>query len=699
MTGMESSDHMRIAVYGKGGIGKSTITSNLSYSLSKKGYKVVQIGCDPKCDSTRPLLKGRYQRTVTEYIRDVPPSKRVLGDIVNEGSNGILCIEAGGPKPGSGCAGKGIISMFSTLEKMGAGNLGSDFTIYDVLGDVVCGGFSVPMRPEHSDIIIIVTSGEYMSLFAANNIMKGSKQFERNGGRVAGLVLNRRGLKNEDTIVDAFSKATGVPILGRLERSDIFRQAEAEGLTVSEFDGESPESVEFMSLADTLCGLSVDGIETPTPLTDTELDCLYSQGSFDGRGSYSEEAPRRSYSEDIPVFTAPRRIGKGPVAAVLEAGKVTDIPVVIHGTSSCGFTMLNEVSEERMAHLISDPDALVASGENLVCTDMTSESSVMGGNDALRRTLEGLLHDNRIILVVSTCLPGMIGDDCTKLISDLEAQHPGSRILYVDSNRVDSGFDAHMEVIKALADLIDPETEPIKTYLNVIDDNFISFNKGDNRRYLSSLLSDLGLICGPGFLSDCSVEDIIGMRRYGRAVLCEDGRDNLAMREILKGKGIEFMDRPLPRGYKETLDWIKESASSSGDYEAIVSRIERDYRECVGKFSKGLSGKRVSILSWNPLKDIWMADSLTDCGCEASVFTVVAGDYNDDRIVVLRSKEDILRTMSSSDAIIDCMGTDVPDSIPQPETWMSHRASMDLIRRVWGYQRSSESETWKSWSG
>ena len=123
---------MRIAVYGKGGIGKSTVTSNLSYCLSKKGHRVMQIGCDPKCDSTRPLLKGRFQTTVTRYIRDTPPSKRRLEDIVAEGTDGILCVEAGGPRPGTGCAGKGIISMFSTLERMGVDSLGTDFTLYDV---------------------------------------------------------------------------------------------------------------------------------------------------------------------------------------------------------------------------------------------------------------------------------------------------------------------------------------------------------------------------------------------------------------------------------------------------------------------------------------------------------------------------------------------------------------------------------------
>ncbi|MBQ3685304.1 MAG: AAA family ATPase [Candidatus Methanomethylophilaceae archaeon] len=690
---------MKIAIYGKGGIGKSTIASNLSYSLSKKGYRVVQIGCDPKSDSTRPLLKGRHQRTVTEYIRTVPPSKRALGDIVIEGSNGVMCIEAGGPKPGTGCAGKGIISMFSTLERMGAGGLGSDFTLYDVLGDVVCGGFSVPMRPEHSDTVIIVTSGEYMSLFAANNIMKGSRQFEKEGGRVAGLVLNRRGLKDEDALVDAFSEATGVPVLGRIDRSDIFRKAEAEGLTVCEYDGDSTESSAFMSLAETICGLRADGIGAPTPLTDLELDSLYSEGAFEGRGSYSEEPAHGSYSEGIPVFAAPRRIGKGPVSAVLEAGKVADIPIVVHGTSSCGYTMLNEVSEERMLHLASDPDAVVATGENLVCTDMTPESSVMGGNDALRRTLEGLLPDNKIILVTSTCLPGMIGDDCTKLISDLEAEHPGCRILYVDSNRVDSGFDAHMEVIRALAGLIDPDVQPCQTYLNVVDDNFISFNRGDNRRYLSSLLADLGLICGPGFLSDCSVDDIIGLRRYGKAVLCEEGRDNLALKRILEGRGIAFMDRPLPRGYRDTVEWIRELDAAGGDREAVISRIEGEYAGCIGRFSGDLSGKRVGILSWNPREDLWMVDSLADCGCEATVYTAVPGDYGDERAIVLGSREEIRRAAESSDAVVDCMGAGFPGSIPGPETWLSHRASMDLIRSVWGCMMSCGSEAWKGWSG
>jgi len=680
---------MRIAVYGKGGIGKSTIVSNISYSLSAMGNRVIQIGCDPKCDSTKPLLKGRYQRTVTQYIRDVPPSKRRMEDIVSEGSNGTLCIEAGGPSPGTGCAGKGIISMFSTLEKMGMDGMSADFTLYDVLGDVVCGGFSIPMRREHSDAILIVTSGEYMSLFAANNIMKGSRQFERDGGRVAGLILNRRGLRNEDDLVDAFSKATGVPILGRIDRSDIFRRAEANGCTVCEYDGSSPEAAAFKALAETIVGMTASASVSPTPLTDTELDSLYSEGSFEGRGSFSDDVPERDAGSEIPVFTAPRRIGKGPVAAVLEAGKVTDIPIVVHGTDSCGFTMLKEVSDERISRLLSDPEAYVASGSNIVCTGMTADSSVFGGQDRLRRTLEELLPVYGTVMVISTCLPGMIGDDCGKLISDMEAEHPGCRILFVDANRVDSGFDSHMEVLKALAELIDADARPQDAFLNVVDDNFILFNRGSNRRYLETLLSELGMMSGPGFLNDCSVGEIVGMKRFGISVLCEDGRDNRTLRGILEAKGIRFMEHPLPRGYAETVSWVRELSSLRGSGSWLIADIEDDYRGCVDRFSPEMNGRRVAILSWDPARDRWMADTLEDCGCEVTVRSPSGG----------MSPAGLLASLPFQDAVVDCIGTGSDDAIPGPDTWLSHRASMDLIRRVWGHLRSEGSGSWRSWSG
>jgi nitrogenase molybdenum-iron protein alpha/beta subunit len=205
---------------------------------------------------------------------------------------------------------------------------------------------------------------------------------------------------------------------------------------------------------------------------------------------------------------------------------------------------------------------------------MTPESSVLGGNDALRMTLKDLLRSNGTVMVISTCLPNMIGDDCEKVISDLEAEYPDSRILFVDSNRVDSGFDAHIEVIRALTGLIDTKVARSDAFVNVIDDNFISFNKGDNRKYLAMLASELGMMCGPGFLSDCSVDEIVSMRRYGTAVLCEDTRDNRTLKEMLQDKGITFMDRTLPRGFGETEDWIRELSATESVAEKVISKID-----------------------------------------------------------------------------------------------------------------------------
>ena len=172
---------IKIAVYGKGGIGKSTISANVSAAFAKNGHSVLQIGCDPKHDSTRLLLGGKIPVTALDYIRDILPADRNPEDIIYKGYGNVACVEAGGPKPGVGCAGRGIISTFELLEELGIKSSLFDITLYDVLGDVVCGGFSVPIRREYADAIYIVTSGEFMAIYAANNILRGIRQFTETG--------------------------------------------------------------------------------------------------------------------------------------------------------------------------------------------------------------------------------------------------------------------------------------------------------------------------------------------------------------------------------------------------------------------------------------------------------------------------------------------------------------------------------------
>ena len=178
----------QIAIYGKGGIGKSTVSANISYQLSGEGFKVAQIGCDPKHDTTRLLLGGKTQTTVLDHINS---DSKNADDTISVGKNGILCIETGGPEPGVGCAGRGILTAFNFMENNKVISKDTDIMLYDVLGDVVCGGFAVPLRRKYANAVFIVTSGEFMSLYAANNVLKGIRNFDFDKRRVAGLILKK----------------------------------------------------------------------------------------------------------------------------------------------------------------------------------------------------------------------------------------------------------------------------------------------------------------------------------------------------------------------------------------------------------------------------------------------------------------------------------------------------------------------------
>lgn len=241
---------LKIAVYGKGGIGKSTVTSNLAAAFASLGKKVIQIGCDPKADSTINILGGVPVKPVMDYMRDNDRDPE-LEDISKRGFGNILCIETGGPTPGLGCAGRGIISTFDLLEDLELFETEEpDVVLYDVLGDVVCGGFAAPIREGYADQILIVTSGEKMALYAANNINTAVKNFEnRSYAKVRGIVFNRRNVPNEEEKVKAFAEDAGLPIVADIPRSDDINRYEDEGKTVIEGDPELPVSKIFIELA------------------------------------------------------------------------------------------------------------------------------------------------------------------------------------------------------------------------------------------------------------------------------------------------------------------------------------------------------------------------------------------------------------------------------------------------------------------
>ncbi|MBQ2503227.1 MAG: AAA family ATPase, partial [Lachnospiraceae bacterium] len=187
----------QIAIYGKGGIGKSTTTQNLTAGLAELGKKVMVVGCDPKADSTRLLLGGLAQKTVLDTLREEGDDVE-LDRIIKVGYKGTRCVESGGPEPGVGCAGRGIITSINLLEEQGAYTDDLDFVFYDVLGDVVCGGFAMPIREGKAQEIYIVASGEMMALYAANNISKGIRKYANAGGvRLGGIICNSRNVDRE----------------------------------------------------------------------------------------------------------------------------------------------------------------------------------------------------------------------------------------------------------------------------------------------------------------------------------------------------------------------------------------------------------------------------------------------------------------------------------------------------------------------
>lgn len=241
----------KIAVYGKGGIGKSTITSSVAAAIANMGHRVMQIGCDPKSDSTINLLGSARLTPVMEVLRKNGGLCKSLDEIAVRGFKGIVCVEAGGPTPGSGCAGRGIIKTFDTLDEFDAfKTYDPEFVFFDVLGDVVCGGFAAPIREGYADEVVIVTSGEKMALYAAANIKSALDNFrERNYARLRGIILNRRDIPDEIGIVQEFAGRIGTEIIGIVPRDSEIQRAEEGNMTVIEMDPQLPVSKVITRLA------------------------------------------------------------------------------------------------------------------------------------------------------------------------------------------------------------------------------------------------------------------------------------------------------------------------------------------------------------------------------------------------------------------------------------------------------------------
>jgi nitrogenase iron protein NifH len=267
---MRNSATRQVAIYGKGGIGKSTTTQNLTAGLVELGKQIMVVGCDPKADSTRLLLGGLAQQTVLDLLREKGQNVG-LDSLMKTGFGGIRCVESGGPEPGVGCAGRGIITAIGLLENLGAYTDDLDYVFYDVLGDVVCGGFAMPIREGKAKEIYIVASGEMMSLYAANNISKGIKRYAEKGGvRLGGIICNSRNVDREMEVLRAFSEEMGTHLIGYIPRDNLVQRAEIRKKTVIDYEPRSSQAEEYRKLARAIEGNK--NFVIPAPMSQDRLE-------------------------------------------------------------------------------------------------------------------------------------------------------------------------------------------------------------------------------------------------------------------------------------------------------------------------------------------------------------------------------------------------------------------------------------------
>ncbi|MDH4199783.1 MAG: nitrogenase iron protein [Spirochaetia bacterium] len=281
----------QIAIYGKGGIGKSTTTQNTVAAMAEMGKKVMIVGCDPKADSTRLILHSKCQSTVMELARDRGSVEDlVLEDVLLTGYRDIKCAESGGPEPGVGCAGRGVITAINFLEENGAYDTGLDMVFYDVLGDVVCGGFAMPIREGKAQEIYIVTSGEMMAMYAANNIAKGILKYASTGKvRLAGLICNSRQVDKEYELIEALAERLGTQMIHFIPRDNVVQRAELRRQTVIEYSPEVAQAQEYRDLAKKI--YENKNFVIPTPLEMEELEDLLVKYGFLSAEEVAETVP------------------------------------------------------------------------------------------------------------------------------------------------------------------------------------------------------------------------------------------------------------------------------------------------------------------------------------------------------------------------------------------------------------------------
>jgi nitrogenase iron protein len=664
-----------IAIYGKGGIGKSTIAANISAALGRRGKRVLQIGCDPKHDSTRLLLRGKRITTVLDYVRDTAPDKCRLSGIVHAGAFGVDCVEAGGPERGVGCAGRGILTTFELLDRLGIKENRYDAIIYDVLGDVVCGGFAVPIRRGYAEKVYIVTSGEFMSLYAANNILRGIRNYDQAGNRAGGIIFNSRGAEEEE-MVRRFCGAVSLPLIASVKRDPLFAAAERRGNCLVEAWPDSPLAGQFAELAERICAQKE--FYPALPLDDEELEERLlgkkppAAGKQNPPGPSAAAAPAAASGEKAAWFS------KGLVAreplhgcafngAMSICTQIEDSVCIAHGPESCAHITYQGITSAPRRFILERGIVLpYTSAPPVVSSRMNEGVMIFGGTETLRKKLlEAKARKPEVIFVLTTCPSGVIGDDI-RFVRDYEDQD--TRIVPILADGVIRGdylqgiFIAYMEIARAL---IDRNVSAEENTVNIVAEKAETNARSESLRYVTEILGRFGISINCNFLCETKAENIRAFKRGKLNILAYNDYMGRTIRDFLKREfGAEFLDGSFPIGFRESCAWVRGIGEyfgrSGGEIEGIIAGYKREYGEGIAEAKAGLKGKRLMVITYNQDID-WILQTAIDLEMEIAFIGILNFSQDNNFRTVLRDHIGELRVPYENERRRDDLARIKPD--------------------------------------
>lgn len=642
---------LKVAVYGKGGIGKSTVSANLSYLLSKDGSRVLHVGCDPKHDSTRLLMHGASIRTFSDDTTSVP---------VSTGMNNISCIECGGADPGTGCAGKGIGLLFDRISGVDA-----DYRVSDVLGDVVCGGFSIPARAGNCDGILIVTSGEFMSIYAANNILRGLENINP-GESVMGFVFNRRGDKDEDVIVKRFSEATGIPVVCDIPRSELFRQAEEAGEVLSSLFPDSEEAEALKILCDTVREHS--NAYRPKALSEEAMMDLAA-----GRPIRNINRPRKRNVCTFDSFDAERNlsyVGEFVMPACTSHGaadgamRIRDAAVIMHGPRNCAYLMEYAFTRRMLKSSVDRSGDIPRLGMYCTALDASKafrDSGVMIEEAVMRAKSDGYYH----MILIPTCSSEIMGADLSNIAKGLAAKHSVDIMpVAADKSFLSSKFGGTYGLMDALISRMKPK-EVEEGTVNLISRWFYGAGKDRNSESINRLLSSMGLKVRFRFLDYCTMSEIDDFCRAQYDIQLGITKSNRHISErICEVTGRRPpLELEVPVGLYECMDWIHGIAAYAPELSHMAPEAERSLREefqtYLDRYRPFLQGKKAVIYCISVRDLRWQIDTILALGMHIRAVMFVSGsvidhnlkvfDYGDVEVMNDATMCDLRRIMSEGD--------------------------------------------------